>query len=796
MAGDIVPSFRDPEPEPSRAVAPVADEPRLPAEAPEAQSGGERWARQFAAVKRHKWIVLALTLLGTLGGIAATRFVRPVYTVQSTVWIESPSDRPNSGPIRPEELLARGQSYVQLLNSYRVLDAVIKKEKLYLQRAPRDSVFFRGFSVQDRFASGDFVLAIDQPGRRYSLATAQGVPVEAGPLGLQVGDRAGFIWKPTPQAWAAAPKEIKFTVLTPREASLSLQKGVTPQIDEAGNFLRLSMSGTDRARITSTLNTLTEELVLVAADLKKNKLTETAKILSYQVDTLGQKLREAEGALEGFKTRVITQPTEGTAVGAGIALTQPTVMTKFFEDKISAQTVRRDRERLEQVIARGRAGALPVTELGTIEAAQASPGLQAALGDLVKYEQELASLKFRYQPEAKQVVDMEEKVRTLRTQTIPAATASLASALRAKELELNTHISTAERELRAIPGRTTIEQRLTRDYTSLAALYNEVQVRFQEAKLAEASAIPDIRILDQAVQPERPSRNSALTIIFGAMAGSFAAALGLAILLDRLDKRFRYPDQVTRELGLSILGAIPAIRKSATGERGLEEAAQVVEAFRTIRMNLAHSYGAAGPVMLTVSSPSPGDGKSLVSSNLALSFAEAGYRTLLIDGDIRRGELLRMFESDRRPGLLDCLSGDVTIDQVQRPTSHKNLTLIPCGTRHHHGPELLGSAAMREAIAALKTQYNVIIIDSPPLGAGIDPFVLSTATGNIMLVLRSGETDRAMAEAKLKLLDRLPVRILGAVMNDISTADRAYQYYRYVYGYTADEDTPQLAAGA
>ena len=793
MAGDIVPSFREPEAEGTYAVAPLSNEARLPGEVLDEQPGRERWARQIAAVKRHKWVVLALTILGTALGVVATRFVRPIYTVQATVWIESPSERPNSGPIRPEELL-RGRSYVQLLNSYRVLDAVIQKERLYLGRAARDSAFFRTFALKQTFWPGEYTLELDEDRRNYTLTNSAGIIAETGRVGGAVGDKLGFKWQPSRQDWAEVRDEVKFSVLTPREASVALQRGIRPLVDDAGNFLRLSMSGTDRARITSTLNALTEELVAVAAELKRNKLTETARILSYQVDTLGQKLREAEGALESFKTRVITQPTEGTVVGAGIALTQPTVMTKFFEDKVSAEIVRRDRQRLEQLLARARTGGIPVDELNTIPAVQQAPNLSSALGELTKYEQELLSLKFRYTPESKQVQDVEEKVRTLRTQTIPSATASLAAALKAKEMEIDAHIQTAAQELRSIPGRTTQEQRLTRDYQSLAVLYTEVQARYQEAKLGEASAIPDVRILDRAVQPERPSKNSAVTIVLGALFGSLAAALGLAILLDRLDKRFRYPDQVTRELGLSILGAIPAIKKSNASDRSSEEAAQVVEAFRTIRMNLAHSYGAAGPVMLTVSSPGPGDGKSLVSSNLALSFAEAGYRTLLIDGDIRRGELHRMFETDRRPGLLDCLGGDISIDEVQRPTSHKNLTLIPCGTRHHHGPELLGSAAMREMMAGLKTKYNVIIIDSPPLGAGIDPFVLSTATGNIMLVLRSGETDRQMAEAKLRLLDRLPVRILGAVMNDISTADHAYKYYRYVYGYTADEEAvPQLA---
>jgi succinoglycan biosynthesis transport protein ExoP len=96
----------------------------------------------------------------------------------------------------------------------------------------------------------------------------------------------------------------------------------------------------------------------------------------------------------------------------------------------------------------------------------------------------------------------------------------------------------------------------------------------------------------------------------------------------------------------------------------------------------------------------------------------------------------------------------------------------------------------------MKARFNVIIVDSPPMGAGIDPFVLSTATGHLLLVLRSGETDRALAEAKLKLLDRLPIRLLGAVLNDIRATEGAYKYYGYVYGYSAEEDASpaQLSA--
>jgi len=288
--------------------------------------------------------------------------------------------------------------------------------------------------------------------------------------------------------------------------------------------------------------------------------------------------------------------------------------------------------------------------------------------------------------------------------------------------------------------------------------------------------------------PDKPTSNSAPRLILMAFMASTGLALALAILLDMLDKRFRYPEQVTNELGLSIFGAIPAIKNLKSGKEDLEEASHVVEAFRTIRLNLVHSYGAAGPVLLTISSPGPGDGKSLVCSNLALSFAEAGYKTLLLDGDIRRGELHRMFGAERIPGLIDYLMKNATLDQVLRGTTHKNLSLLPCGTRRHHGPELLGSGAMNELMVELKSRYNVVIIDSPPLGAGIDPFVLGTHTASMLLVLRSGETDRQMAEAKLRILDRLPVRMLGAILNHIDSGTGAYKYYSYSYGYAAENE--------
>lgn len=755
-----------------------------------AEPEGVHFGRYMAALKRYRWLILLLVLAGTGIGLLATRFIDPVYTVNSTIYIRAPEDGAFG------EGIFEGQNWVQLLSTGVVLDSVIFKERLFIEPADvADSLVFKDFDARLGWRPGSYVLEVDEAGRGYTLSTAQGRLIETGPVGSPIGEKLGMIWAPTTAA-LGADREIEFQLLTLRDAALSLRENLVTNLAQEGNFLFVTLTGQDPARLTRTLNSIGDQFVNQAAVLKKRRTSNTASALEEKLKSVGDSLKAADSRLASYQTATITQPSQGTAIAPGIGLTQSTVTTDYFMKREQLQQIQQDRARLASVLTKARSGQPVVDELQTIQSTALAPDLGVAMTDLATYEQELRNLKFRYTPQSKNVQDVEEKIQTLRTQTIPSAIASLNNALRSQEVALQSTIAEATQELRSIPGRTITEEKLMRDRNALANIYTNLQAQFTGARLAEASAISDVEVLDPAVEPQNPSSNSAIVIILGAFAVSLALAVGLALLLDRLDKRFRYPEQVTRELGLSILGAIPAIKKVQLTDRDAEEAAQVVEAFRTVRMNLAHSYGAAGPVMLTVSSPSPGDGKSLVSSNLALSFAEAGYRTVLIDGDIRRGELHRMFDTDRRPGLLDCLRGDATIDDVQRATTHKNLTLIPCGTRHHHGPELLGSAAMRELMVTLKGRYNVIIVDSPPLGAGIDPFVLGTATGNIMLVLRSGETDREMAEAKLKLLDRLPIRILGAVLNDIRSADGAYKYYRYVYGYTADEEpVGQLEAG-
>ena len=762
----------------------------------EGDSLGHAVTRLRATLKRFRWLILALTLSGTGIGIVATRFIKPDYEVNATIWIETPSKGRAGTPIQGEELLD-SRAWVELLTTFTVLDPVVQEQKLFIDVAQGpDSTVFKDFELAGEFVAGRFELVVDHASRTYTLHQQAGLYTESGALGDSIGRKLGWRWAPRIGP-GRRDKKFGFEVVPPREASVKLANRLVSTLRE-DNFLVLRLRDKSARKAAAIMNALIRRYVDEAATQKRKKLTLLAQVLDTQVMGQANRLKAAEEGLERFRVGTVTLPREETTVAPGLAFTQPTVYTAYFAQRSSLDSIRRDRRDIEEVLGRTQGGEVAVDAFNTINAVRQAPDLQRVLGELSTAESELRGLRARYTEEKREVRDLVEKIHTLRTQTIPIYAQALVKQLKLREDELDQRIKIASRELQELPARSQNEARLKRDVDQAEVLYKSLDASRQQARLAEASAIPDVRILDNAIAPTHPSRNSVPTIILMGFAAGLGLGLGLAFLIDRFDQRFRFPDQVSAGLGLPMLGTIPEIRTSKGGPASAEEAAQVVEAFRTIRLSLAHCYEASSPIVLTISSPAPGDGKSLIVSNLALSFAEAGYKTVLVDGDIRRGELHRTFGVERRPGLVDYLAGEAKEHHILRPTTHRMMTLIPSGSRRHQGPELLGTARMQELINSLRRAYQVILLDSPPLGAGIDPFVISTLTGHLAIILRAGETDRQLAEAKLRILDRLPVRMLGAILNDVRLTEQAYKYYRYSYGYAAtdEEETPvQLPAG-
>lgn len=744
------------------------------------EEGGIQVHRVIAALKRYKWLIMAITAAGTALGVFATRFLPREYVTGATIWVATPVNTNN--PVRSTEVLG-GQSYQELARSFNVLEAVVQQERLYVRtNQPR---LFSSLELAEAYKPGSYHLTVTPDGRSYTLMTDKDSLLERGNVGDSIGRPYGFRWQPVATAIRGA--NVHFSIVSPRSAAVKLAQKLKVALPERSTFMRLELTDEDPVRVTSALNGVVDHFMVVASELKAYKLRENARTLEEQVGSVGKELRNAEARLEKYRTDVITLPTDQTAMAGGL-VTQQSITTRFLDDKVEVEELQRQRNALAAQQTSVQAGQVNLAGLLIIPAVSASPELKGTIDALTSSTSDLAALLTRYTDSSRQVIDLRAKISDLRERELPRQIGQAIESMNTQLQAKNAYLASAADEIRKIPARVINEQRLNREVLSLIGLYTDLQARHQAARLAEATAIPDVKVIDRAAQPQFPNTNKAPQLVMGAFLASLAAAIGLAILLDKTDKRVLYPQQVSQTLGLSILGAIPAIKRSRGGELSAEQAAQFIEAFRTIRVNLAHMFNSTGQITMTVTSPSPGDGKSLTSSNLAVSFAVAGYRTVLIDGDIRRGELHRMFNLDRKPGLLDYLQGEARLEDIVRPSNQPGLWIIPCGTRRQHGPELLGSSAMQKLLEDLRMRYNAVLLDSPPLAAGVDSFVLGSATGNLMLVLRAGETDRHLAEAKLSLVDRLPIRVLGAVLNDVRTTDNAYRYYSYAYGYSAEEE--------
>src|SRR5881628_2933214 len=291
------------------------------------------------------------------------------------------------------------------------------------------------------------------------------------------------------------------------------------------------------------------------------------------------------------------------------------------------------------------------------------------------------------------------------------------------------------------------EARLTERVDNAQKVADELRVEYQKAKIAEAVTVGQVEIVDHAALPAKPAgiglpEQIALGLLLGLMLGS-----GGAFLAERLGSTIAQRVQV-EQLGMSVIGVITHLDRDGA-ETGMKSPDAVVEAFRGLRLSLVNEYGAPGPLVITVTSPGSGDGKSFVSSNLSLAFAYAKQRTLLVDAVLRRGALHRVLNRRRQPGLTDFLAGDVARAPVLQTTSHTCLDFIASGTRRRDAPELLGSAAMADLVTSLRSTYDVIVLDSAPLGAGVDALALAKLAGNLLMVLRLGRTDRELTEAKL-----------------------------------------------
>src|ERR1700730_5607891 len=370
-------------------------------------------------------------------------------------------------------------------------------------------------------------------------------------------------------------------------------------------------------------------------------------------------------------------------------------------------------------------------------------------------------------------------------------------------------------EANLMSGRMVQYNILKRDAEADKALYDGLLTKLKEAGISAALQSSNIRVVDPAMIPSFPSRpakarNVALAFLVGLVGG-----IGLAILREYMDNTVKTPDDIETLARLPSLAVVPAFEdsqrdgrrnktlKDAIGNghaRHVELVAQhlpksqMSEAFRALRTALLLSQAGHPPQVILVTSALPREGKTTAAANLAVTLAQLGDRTLLIDADLRKpgvGRLLNL-GSGNYAGLSSYLAGVSSLELVtiQHP-SIPNLSAIPTGPLPPNPADLLSSHKLADAIAELRTRFKFIVFDSPPVMAATDAVILSVQADGVLLVVRSGETPKEAFTRTRDLLVSVKCRLLGVVLNaiDSSAPDYyySYRYYPYAYGYGPQE---------
>jgi capsular exopolysaccharide synthesis family protein len=356
---------------------------------------------------------------------------------------------------------------------------------------------------------------------------------------------------------------------------------------------------------------------------------------------------------------------------------------------------------------------------------------------------------------------------------------------------------------------------LKRDAEANKSMYIGLLTKLKEANISAGLKSSNIRVVDPAMVPSYPSRpakarNIGLSFLVGLVGG-----IGLALLREYLDNTVKTPDDIENLVRLPALAVVPAFTsENGTGRRGrfttgsslnghetrIELVAQhlpksqMSEAFRALRTSILLSQADHPPQVILVTSALPREGKTTAAANLAVTLAQLGDRTLLIDADLRKPGVARLLNmtDGKYAGLSSYLAGVSSLESVAVPHPViPNLVAIPTGPLPPNPADLLSSHKLTDALRELRGQYKFIVIDSPPIMAATDAVILSVQTDGVLLVVRSGETPKEAFTRARDLLTSVKCHLLGVVLNavDSSAPDYyySYRYYPYSYGYGPQE---------
>jgi len=533
-------------------------------------------------------------------------------------------------------------------------------------------------------------------------------------------------------------------------------------------------------------------------DSKKRQSRKLRNFAEEQLSVMKEALRKSEEALKNYKKKHLIL---GTSQETDALIDK----TTDFEAKYREATVDRNvlEKRLSETVSR-----LDDEQKRRFETRSDAPQVQNLWDRLTYLENKKADLIIQgVDKKDSRITDLEGDIKRTANELRQKLSELLSSGsmadfpeiqtLFSKSLELKVEVMVArakenaykrivqeyERKMEAVPDQEVKLARLERERDANKKIYMMLLEKSEEARISEASEIGDVTILDRAAFSNIPlksvkMRNVIIFLFLGILLG-----IGMTIFIDYLDMSVKSEDEASRILGIPGLAIIPKINGKSTRKCLLlfkeQPNSTETESFRMLRTNLTLSSADKPLKTILITSPGEGEGKSMVSVNLAYSFYFANKKVLLVDSDMRKPAIHNFFNVELSPGLSDIITGNSIKDIIH---NIDGVDVITAGTLPPNPAELLDSKKMEKLLESWKQKYDIIILDSPPFLSVSDATVLSKIVDGLLFVTAYGETRRQSLERLKTVLKNLNIQASGFVMNKVNVR-KEYGYYHYRYYY-------------
>jgi succinoglycan biosynthesis transport protein ExoP len=350
---------------------------------------------------------------------------------------------------------------------------------------------------------------------------------------------------------------------------------------------------------------------------------------------------------------------------------------------------------------------------------------------------------------------------------------------------------------------------LKREADTNKELYRGLLQRMKEAGVSAGITASNIQVVDQAELPIKPYKpNKQLNLILAAVVGLFLG-IGLAFFFEYLDNTVKTSEEVEQLLRLPSFGMVPEISNERRKrlEKGSSYPVELIthghpksmlsEAYRNIRTSLLLSFSEKPPKKIIITSPNPAEGKTTTAINTAIALSQTGAQVIIVDSDMRKPMVHKIFGEENGTGLSNFLSGHVELESIVKGTEIPNLFYIPSGPIPPNPSELIGSNLFKSMMESLAERFDHIVLDSPPVLGFADSIILSTTVDGVILVVLGGKTPRETLQRAKEVLHQVNVKILGVVINrvDIHRSEYGYYYYRYhhYYGKKGKKELPYIS---